>query len=243
MIDQLIYTPEGLFTYYVTSGEISSNALKASGSVASEQDSGASPNRTYHLGSSPNRPSDSDLSDGASVVRASGLGPPTDEPLKKPRKYHDTIRFFSNTKERIFEICAPLYTQGLSLREIERQTGFVKITIKKTLNAGGLVLRNYHNRQKTRSSDPKVMKPGTIPYGYAYLEGKLVKDPKEYKTVLKIQKLWRSGKSCSAIAKELNNQKIPTRMGGRWGKAVIARILKRHEEEQSWESNHSYKSL
>jgi hypothetical protein len=74
LIDQLIYTPEGLFTYYVTSGEISSNALKASGSVASEQDSGASPNRTYHLGSSSNRPSDSYLSDGASVVRAGGAG-------------------------------------------------------------------------------------------------------------------------------------------------------------------------
>jgi hypothetical protein len=160
-----------------------------------------------------------------------GLGPPTDEPLKKPRKYHDTIRFFSNTKDRIFEICAPLYTQGLSLGEIERQTGFVKTTIKKIFNTGGLVLRNYHNRQKPKSKDPKVMRPGTIPYGYAYLEGKLVKDPKEYKTVLKIQKIWRSGKSCSAIAKELNNQKIPTRMGGRWGKAVIARILKRHEEE------------
>jgi len=69
LIDQLIYTPEGLFTYYVTSGEISSNALKASGSLASEQDSGGSPNRTYHLGSSSNRPSDSYLSDGASVVR------------------------------------------------------------------------------------------------------------------------------------------------------------------------------
>jgi len=167
-----------------------------------------------------------------------GLGPPTGEPLKKPRKYHDTISFFPNTKERIFEICAPLYVQGLSLREIERQTGFVKTTIKKTLNDGGLVLRNNRNRQKFNSKTPRVMKAGTIPYGYAYLEGKLVKDPKEYRTVLKIQKLWRSGKSCSAIATILNKQKTPTRMGGRWGKSVIARILKRHEEEQSWESNH-----
>lgn len=81
-----------------------------------------------------------------------------------------------------------------------------------------------------------VMRPGTTPYGFAYLEGKLVKDPKEYKTVLQIQKLWHSGKSCSAIATVLNNQQTPTRMGGRWGKSVIARILKRHEEEQTWES-------
>lgn len=86
------------------------------------------------------------------------------------------------------------------------------------------------------------MRPGTIPYGFAYLEGQLVKDPKEYKVVLQIQKLWQSGKSCSAIAAVLNNQKAPTRMGGRWGKSVIARILKRHEEERSWESKHSSKS-
>lgn len=66
---------------------------------------------------------------------SSGLGTPTDEPLKKPRKYLDTITFFPNTKDCIFEVCAPLYAQGLSLREIERQTGFVKTTIKKTLNA------------------------------------------------------------------------------------------------------------
>jgi hypothetical protein len=64
------------------------------------------------------------------------------------------------------------------LREIERQTGFVKTTIKKTLNAGGLVLRNYHNDEKPRSNDPNVMKVGAIPFGYAYLEGQLVKDSK-----------------------------------------------------------------
>jgi len=86
------------------------------------------------------------------------------------------------------------------------------------------------------------MRPGTISFGYAYLEGKLVRDPKEYKIVLQIQKLWREGKSCSAIAAVLNGQKTPTRMGKRWGKSVIARILKRHEEELSWELKHSSKS-
>lgn len=177
------------------------------------------------------------------LVFFGGLGPTTDAPTKRPSKPHDIIGFFANTKDRIFEVCAPLYARGLSLREIERQTGFVKTTIKKTLNSRGLTLRNYHSRRKPKEKDPKVMRPGTIPFGFAYLEGKLVKDPKEYKTVLQIQKLWKSGKSCSAIATVLNNQKTPTRMGKGWGKSVIARILKRHEEEQSWESKHSSKSL
>jgi hypothetical protein len=76
-----------------------------------------------------------------------------------------------------------------------------------------------------------AMRPGATPYGYAYLEGKLVKDPKEYKTLLQIQKLWKSGKSCSDIAAVLNNQKTPTRRGKRWGKSVIGRIIKRQEEQ------------
>lgn len=78
------------------------------------------------------------------------------------------------------------------------------------------------------------MRAGVIPFGYAYLEGQLVKDPREYKTLLQIQKLWKSGKSCSDIAAVLNNQKTPTRRGKRWGKSVIARILKRQEEQKSY---------
>jgi hypothetical protein len=75
------------------------------------------------------------------------------------------------------------------------------------------------------------MRPGTIPYGFAYLEGKLVKDPKEYKIVLQIQKLWDSGKGSSAIATILNDHKALPRRGKCWRKGVIERILKRHEEE------------
>ena len=74
LIDRVIYTPEGLFTYYVTSREIESTVLTSPDSGASEQDSGASPYRSFYLGSSSKRPSDSYLSDGASVVRASGGG-------------------------------------------------------------------------------------------------------------------------------------------------------------------------
>jgi hypothetical protein len=125
----------------------------------------------------------------------------------------------------------PLYAQGLSLREIERQTGFAKTTIKETLNSRGLTLRNYRKPEKAEEKNPKVMRPGTVPYGFAYLEGKLVKDPKEYKIVLQIQKLWRLGKSCSAIASILNDHKATPRRGKRWRKGVIERILKRYEEE------------
>ena len=82
------------------------------------------------------------------------------------------------------------------------------------------------------------MKAGAVPYGHAYLEGRPVKELKEYKVVLQIQNLWQSGKGSSAIASTLNDQKVLTRGGKRWGKGIISRIIKRYEEEEVWVSEH-----
>jgi len=79
---------------------------------------------------------------------------------------------------------------------------------------------------------------GADPYGSAYLEGRPVKEPKEYKVVLQIQSLWQTGKGCSAIANTLNDQKILIRGGKRWAKGIVSRIIKRHEEEDVLISNH-----
>ena len=81
---------------------------------------------------------------------------------------------------------------------------------------------------------PRPMKAGAVPYGYSYLEGRPVKEPKEYKVVLQIQNLWQSGKGCSAIARALNDQKILTRGGKRWAKGIVSRIIKRYENEVVW---------
>jgi hypothetical protein len=74
------------------------------------------------------------------------------------------------------------------------------------------------------------MPSGTIPYGYTYLEGELVKNPGEFKVILLISRLWTSGQSFNAIATTLNSQNIPTRMSKRWTRATVARILKRHNQ-------------
>ncbi len=70
---------------------------------------------------------------GSPRLRTGGLGPTTDEPLKIAPKYQDTIMFFPTTKDRIFEICAPLYSQGMSLREIAKQIDLPRTTIKAAL--------------------------------------------------------------------------------------------------------------
>lgn len=57
-------------------------------------------------------------------------------------------------------------------------------------------------------------------------------DPREYKVVLKIMSLWRSGKSLTAIARHLNDRKISTRMGGKWFHCTIGAIIKRETKEE-----------
>ncbi len=144
---------------------------------------------------------------------------------------HDIIRFFPKTKDRIFDVCAPLYEAGCSLREIEEKTGFAKSSIRAALNRRGLTLRNASKAKARKVKPPMKMRSPIIPYGFAWLEGKLVKEPREYKIVLKVMGLWKSGKGFTAIARALNDQGIPTRNGKKWFQSTVGAIIKRHQEE------------
>ena len=74
------------------------------------------------------------------------------------------------------------------------------------------------------------MYSGAIPYGYCYLEGKLVVDPHEYQIVHEMHYMWTQGKSYRAIARELNSRKVPTRFGKKWNHEVIKQIIRRYRE-------------
>jgi hypothetical protein len=76
------------------------------------------------------------------------------------------------------------------------------------------------------------IRPPVLPYGFAWLEGKLVKDPREYKVVLKVIGLWQAGKSLTAIAGALNDQRVHTRNGKKWFHSSIGAIVKRYQEEK-----------
>jgi len=83
---------------------------------------------------------------------------------------------------------------------------------------------------------------GAAPYGYCWLRGRLVPDPREIETLRIILSLWESGKSLSDIGRDLDRQRIKTRRGGRWKPATIRAIVQRHKgksdsiEEVLWES-------
>ena len=122
----------------------------------------------------------------------------------------------------------------MSLREIAKQIDLPRTTIKAALNAGGLPIRATTETEKSEPNGSRPMKTGGVSYGYAYLEGRPVKEPQEYKVVLQIQNLWQSGKGCSAIANTLNDQKILTLGSKGWAKGIVSRIIKRHENEVVW---------
>lgn len=65
-----------------------------------------------------------------------------------------------------------------------------------------------------------------IPYGYDYVDGKLVINRDEAKNVRDIFRWYLEGKSIGWIAKTLQNQKILTKKGGCWAKKTVSSILK-----------------
>lgn len=131
-----------------------------------------------------------------------------------------------HSKDRMAE----LYRAGNSLREIERQLCIPKTTARMALIEVGVEMRTSINHQSSCGSSHTGMRSGTIPYGYTYLEGKLVVEPREYKNVLEILRLQKSGSSFRAIARTLNNRKITTRLGKRWTHEIIKRICEREQQ-------------
>jgi hypothetical protein len=97
----------------------------------------------------------------------------------------------------------------------------------------GMALRNPQNDKSSKIDRTKNKRGGHTPYGYAYLDGKLLIDPKEQIIVRKILKLHQAGLSGNAITRELNNKKIPSRNGKPWSPSVVREIIKRNKSNQT----------
>jgi hypothetical protein len=147
----------------------------------------------------------------------------------EPFYQHDFIELSPRTPSRIYEKCAPLYDNGLSIRDIEERTGIPKTTVRETLMKNAMTLRNPQSGNPSKIDGTKNKRGGHKPFGYAYLDGQLLVDPKEQMIVRKIIKLHHSGLSGNAIARELNRQKIPSRNGKSWSPSVVREIIKRNK--------------
>jgi hypothetical protein len=99
-----------------------------------------------------------------------------DEPMYPP----DVIPISSRLKTRIIDTCRPLRERGLSLREIANQTGIPKTSIADALRREDRRQRLKENLANMKPRKAKGRAPGRPPFGYGYLDGKLVKDPNEF---------------------------------------------------------------
>ena len=69
-------------------------------------------------------------------------------------------------------------------------------------------------------------KLGYVPYGYRWKDGEILVDPAQAKIVKRIFRELLSGKGTEAIAKELNQEQVPTKKGGRWTSTSIRDIIR-----------------
>lgn len=94
-----------------------------------------------------------------------------------------------------------------------------------------MTLRNPLNGNAKHIDRLHTKRGGHTPFGYAYLDGQLVIDPKEQIIIRKILKHHQTGLSGNAIAEELNRQKIPSRTGKIWRPCVVRRIIKSNKSK------------
>ncbi len=115
------------------------------------------------------------------------------------------------------------------MREIAKEIGVAKTSIRKALIAGGLDLRPCNRSLTYSRSKSEHHHIGVAPYGYFVQNGRLVEDSREQVVVRKIMKLWTEGQSLSAIARHINGLKIRPRKGKIWDHSIIRSIVNRQE--------------
>lgn len=142
-------------------------------------------------------------------------------------KSHDFIQLTFSNSTAFDPKVVDLYKKGNSLRDIEKLIGLSKSKVRSALIRNEIPLRpllGENNRTSQRTAGKKNTKP---PYGFAYLDGVVVRHPKEYPILLTIIRQWKSGQSLNSIAVQLNGKRVPSPMGKTWSWNSIDNIIKR----------------
>ncbi len=167
----------------------------------------------------------------ASADQIGGLKPTPGKSPNNSFQPHDYIRHSVKSKTKKCAEFKALYESGLSLRQIGKRTGQSRTKVLTELRKAGVTIRDFSRGSKQKHDPTQVMKSGTTPFGFTYLEGKLVMEPSEYRVVLEMNRHWQSGLSLRAIARILNDRGVATRFGKKWNHEVIKHIIERFEQQ------------
>ncbi|WP_041577901.1 recombinase family protein [Bdellovibrio bacteriovorus] len=142
----------------------------------------------------------------------------------------DTIKIFFKEDPLISQKVIESYQNGQSIADIAKLIGRSKSFVRLRLERAGIEPREKLS-QATHVRQIKRGKQGARPYyGFCYLEGEIVKDPREFPTLVLIHERWASKKTTHEIVKELNRKAIPSRKGKSWSWAALQNIVTRFEE-------------
>ena len=130
----------------------------------------------------------------------------------------------------MIEIVGPLYRQGLSISDIEAQTGLKRHSIWKCLQKHKQDLRPQNPVPFERWRQGHGKMNARPPFGFCYFQGQVIKDPKEYPTLQLIQSLWKQGTSISSIVRKLDEKRIKSRMKKPWSYNVVKSIIGRLQD-------------
>lgn len=148
-------------------------------------------------------------------------------PITELLKAIDFIGIVFSQRIRFSKIIVAEYQKGLSLSEIATKLNKSKWFVRSCLSKEGIKLRNkYAEAMALRKL--KRVKQGARPYyGFCYFEGEIVKDPREYLTLVLIHDLWKEGKTIHRIVKELHDRSLTSRTGRKWSWAAVSNIVTR----------------
>lgn len=117
------------------------------------------------------------------------------------------------------------------MRDIADLFGCSKGKIRNHLTKSGHEPRDF-SAKAARNARLKRGKTNARPYfGFCYLEGEIVKDPREFPTLQLIHRYWRQGKSAHYIRIELDQAKSRSRLSKAWSWIAIQNILERFENK------------
>ncbi len=136
-----------------------------------------------------------------------------------------------NPRDIIGEIC-DLYNKNLSLRDIAKQLNLSKTTVREHLIRAGVVLRpkDPTPEQVARWRIGKTKAPP--PFGFCYFQGKLVRNPIEYDTLIKIYRQWKAGMGANELTRYLNAKKLKPRKAKEWHNKAVKKIVARFETKK-----------
>ncbi len=146
---------------------------------------------------------------------------------------HDIIKLTSPIRQGISEKVVALSALGKSQRWIASELKVSKSWVQWTLERNEKELGKESKGTFLPIKSAFRCRIGRPPFGFDFLEGRLLENPRELHTVQKIIALWNSGHSFRATAKELNRLKLKTRKGTNWDHSVVSDIILRAQGSDS----------